>query len=89
MQLRFAQASAKLGVPLSPAQQSKLQRDVDGAMRTHNSVAAGSLNLPPKSNAPAPISAAAGSGAGAQRTGAEGGKLKTESWSEYYSRTTR
>ena len=49
MQLRFAQVSAKLGVPLSPAQQGKLQRDVDGAMRRHNSVAAANLNLPPKS----------------------------------------
>ena len=89
MQLRFAQASAKLGVPVSPAQQSKLQRDVDGAMRRHNSVAAASLKLPPKSNATAPTSAATDSGAGAQHTGAKGGKLETESWSEYYSRTTR
>ena len=92
LQLRFAQASARLGVPLSSAQQTKLQNDVDGAMRRHNSVAAANLNLPPKANAPAPTSATAGSGAdGPQARGIEAdgarGKVETESWSHYYSRT--
>lgn len=62
MQLRFAQASAKLGVPLSSSQQNKLQRNVDGAMRRHNSVAATHLNLPPKAAAPALSSGSAGAG---------------------------
>ena len=62
MQLRFAQASAKLGVPLSSSQQNKLQRDVDGAMRRHNSVAASNLNLPPKPAAPALSSVSTDSG---------------------------
>jgi len=102
MQLRFAQASAKLGVPLSPAQQGKLQRDVDATSRRHNSVAA-SLNLPPKGAAPTPAAAPAGAAVVTAAAtsppdagiggGGGGGKQDTskkrpdESWSDYYQRS--
>ena len=77
MQLRFAQASAKLGVVLTPAQQGKLQQDVDATTRRHDSAAA-ALKMPPKAIAPTPTGAGNSSG-GAKRPG--------ESWSDYYARS--
>ena len=46
MQLRFAQASARLGAPLSVAQQAKLTKDTDATVRRQNAAAA-VLQLPP------------------------------------------
>ena len=40
MQLRFAQASARLGAPLSVAQQAKLTKDTDATVRRQNAAAA-------------------------------------------------